>query len=592
MSDPAHPTADSSATYPSPRIPAPTLAARLSALCAEVRARLTRTALSLELAEAEDHACVFHDRKGRALAESTSSPLHGGLLGAQVAALLDSGRGPAAGEIYGFDDPGLGATSNSDERTGSEPGLGYLMLLVPIAAAGGAVLGYLSLAARALATGHGPAPELDEVAQPATDELEKLPPAVGPRYRSYVAPATPTGPLSPPQALLGAGCRLRPTKWADGLERELSRRAADPSERLGDLRALRGAMRYGERRFGSFLSTLPEGAWEPAAESLYRQAAVDAAAALERLGSGLYAFADSLELFGSQDLGLRATLRCDGKRLLVDLRDSDDATPLPGAVAGLGMTRAITVATVRAAVAGLVRCGGSLLPGDGLLESIEIHSRPGSLCDAPPGAVGGLLAFETAARLYDVLLGALAQGTPASIPAASGGAAGALFLSGRRFAYVESLPEGEGGSPQAVGRTAQAPRIAAGSPSAIESLEDRFPVRVMQQARASATGGSGVHSGGAGLRRELKLLDEATVELSGDRRRRPPYGLAGGGPGPVGRDSVLREGAEPLLPARVRVGLHTSDVLVTETPGGGGHGDAQRALFFASLLDPELATRE
>jgi N-methylhydantoinase B len=57
-----------------------------------------------------------------------------------------------------------------------------------------------------------------------------------------------------------------------------------------------------------------------------------------------------------------------------------------------------------------------------------------------------------------------------------------------------------------------------------------------------------------------------------DRRRRQPYGVAGGGPGAVGRNTLVRSGREEALPGKVRLDLKAGDRLRLETPGGGGYG--------------------
>ena len=67
-------------------------------------------------------------------------------------------------------------------------------------------------------------------------------------------------------------------------------------------------------------------------------------------------------------------------------------------------------------------------------------------------------------------------------------------------------------------------------------------MRVVRYARRRGSGGGGVHFGGDGIVRELELLAPTTVTLVGERRRRPPYGLSGGGPGTVGEDTLTRGG--------------------------------------------------
>jgi 5-oxoprolinase (ATP-hydrolysing) len=57
------------------------------------------------------------------------------------------------------------------------------------------------------------------------------------------------------------------------------------------------------------------------------------------------------------------------------------------------------------------------------------------------------------------------------------------------------------------------------------------------------------------------------------RREVAPFGLAGGGPGAVGRQWIERaDGTIEPLPGIAQFSLDRGDLLVVETPGGGGYG--------------------
>jgi N-methylhydantoinase B len=115
-------------------------------------------------------------------------------------------------------------------------------------------------------------------------------------------------------------------------------------------------------------------------------------------------------------------------------------------------------------------------------------------------------------------------------------------------------------------------------------------LRVVRYARRRGSGGGGLHAGGDGIVRELELLAPATVTLIGERRRRPPYGLSGGGPGVVGEDTLARGGRTVKLPGKVTFAAQAGDRITIATPGGGGHGDPMRAKFWASVLTGEPLT--
>ncbi|MCH7711870.1 MAG: hydantoinase B/oxoprolinase family protein, partial [Proteobacteria bacterium] len=55
--------------------------------------------------------------------------------------------------------------------------------------------------------------------------------------------------------------------------------------------------------------------------------------------------------------------------------------------------------------------------------------------------------------------------------------------------------------------------------------------------------------------------------------RVPPYGVAGGRPGAVGRNFLERaDGGRVALSGIAKVEMGAGDVFVIETPGGGGYG--------------------
>lgn len=72
--------------------------------------------------------------------------------------------------------------------------------------------------------------------------------------------------------------------------------------------------------------------------------------------------------------------------------------------------------------------------------------------------------------------------------------------------------------------------------------------------------------------RRLEFLQALDVSiLSGRRGAYPPYGVAGGQHGALGRNRLQRaDGTVEILPAQVQFSSGVGDVLIIETPGGGG----------------------
>jgi 5-oxoprolinase (ATP-hydrolysing) len=74
--------------------------------------------------------------------------------------------------------------------------------------------------------------------------------------------------------------------------------------------------------------------------------------------------------------------------------------------------------------------------------------------------------------------------------------------------------------------------------------------------------------------RRIEFLQPLDVSLVTSRRGPyPPYGLAGGQPGALGRNVLIRAGGTPeTLAALAQFKARPGDQLMLETPGGGGWG--------------------
>jgi 5-oxoprolinase (ATP-hydrolysing) len=106
-----------------------------------------------------------------------------------------------------------------------------------------------------------------------------------------------------------------------------------------------------------------------------------------------------------------------------------------------------------------------------------------------------------------------------------------------------------------------------------EVLELRFPVRNEAFSIRPNSGGEGQWRGGDGAVRELRFLEPMTATFLTSHRVVPPFGLDGGEPGHCGRNRVVRaDGTEVMLQGNDEVELEAGDLVIVETPGGGGFG--------------------
>jgi N-methylhydantoinase B len=171
-------------------------------------------------------------------------------------------------------------------------------------------------------------------------------------------------------------------------------------------------------------------------------------------------------------------------------------------------------------------------------------------------------------------MGALAGAIPDQVLAEGAGPTWALIMSGHNahaepFTVMTLLGGGQGASKGGAGMSViNFPGNAANTP--VEVLEQIVPIRVERKECIRGSGGDGAHRGGDGQRLVLRSIGshDLSIEMWADRTTTPALGLAGGAPGHVGMIAVNGVAVDP----RHHITLHKGDLLVLETPGGGGYG--------------------
>ena len=203
----------------------------------------------------------------------------------------------------------------------------------------------------------------------------------------------------------------------------------------------------------------------------------------------------------------------------------------------------------------------------GCLEPIDIVIPPGSMLSPVPPAAVAAGNVETSQAVTAALLGALGAA------AASQGTMNNLTFGDDRYQYYETICGGAGAGPGWDGCSAVHTHMTNSRLTDPEVLEWRYPVRVEEFRVRTGSGGDGAHRGGDGVVRRLRFLEPLTAAIVSSSRRVPPYGLAGGLPGACGRNAVERASGEvEELPGVAQTRMEPGDVLVVETPGGGGYG--------------------
>jgi 5-oxoprolinase (ATP-hydrolysing) len=108
-----------------------------------------------------------------------------------------------------------------------------------------------------------------------------------------------------------------------------------------------------------------------------------------------------------------------------------------------------------------------------------------------------------------------------------------------------------------------------------EVLEFRFPVRLESYEIRAGSGGAGRWHGGDGGVRRVRFLEPMTASILSNGRKFPAFGMAGGQPGQVGINRVVRsDGRVEELAHIGSAEMAAGDVFEVHTPGGGGFGAA------------------
>ena len=208
----------------------------------------------------------------------------------------------------------------------------------------------------------------------------------------------------------------------------------------------------------------------------------------------------------------------------------------------------------------------------GCLKPLSIIIPQGSMLAPryPAAVVAGNV--ETSQTVTDTLYGAL------GVLAASQGTMNNFTFGNATYQYYETISGGSGAGPDFDGTSAVQTHMTNSRLTDPEVLEWRFPVRLESHAIRRGSGGAGRHRGGDGAERRVRFLEPMTAVMLANHRRVPPFGVAGGMPGAVGRNWVERvDGSREEFGATCAVEMAAGDVFVVQTPGGGGFGAAPQS---------------
>jgi 5-oxoprolinase (ATP-hydrolysing) len=336
--------------------------------------------------------------------------------------------------------------------------------------------------------------------------------------------------------------------------------ARNPDQNVADLKAQIAANARGIAELGKLVARFGLRGVHAYMRHVQANAAESVRAAIARLRDGRFA----VDLDGGERIVV--SVRVDHERRSATI----DFAGTSGVSAGnFNAPAAIVRAAVLYVFRTLVR---ERIPlNAGCLEPLTIELPTPSLLNPayPAAVVAGNV--ETSQCITDALLAAL------GVCAAAQGTMNNFTFGNERHQYYETICGGAGAGPTFDGASAVHTHMTNSRLTDPEILEWRYPVRVRRFEIRAGSGGAGAHRGGDGVIRDIEFLEPMHAAILSNRRRIPPFGLAGGAPGACGRNYILRrDGKSEDLPATASVDLAPGDRFVIETPGGGGYGSPRR----------------
>ena len=258
---------------------------------------------------------------------------------------------------------------------------------------------------------------------------------------------------------------------------------------------------------------------------------------------------------------------------IVDLTGSD-----PQAEGNTNSTIANTYAAAYYVMIAVVDPG--MPPNSGCYRPIEVRTRPGSVVDPlPPGAVAART--NCSQKIVEALLRALSQAVPDRVCA--GGHAQITTCAiggfdpetGERFIVTDIQGGGNGGRPYADGADGQDSHLPRFMNTPVESVEQRFPIRIERYELVPDSGGAGKFRGSLALRRDIRVLTgPVSFARYADRHTIAPQGLFGGKPGTPGKFELNPDSNDPRpLRSKGLDTLQANDLIRLKLPGAGGYGD-------------------
>jgi 5-oxoprolinase (ATP-hydrolysing) len=203
----------------------------------------------------------------------------------------------------------------------------------------------------------------------------------------------------------------------------------------------------------------------------------------------------------------------------------------------------------------------------GCLKPLKVIIPAGSMLNPNPPASVVAGNVETSTCITNALYGAL------GVMAASQCTMNNFTFGNARHQYYETISGGSGAGEGFNGTSVVQTHMTNSRLTDPEVLEFRFPVRLESYEIRPDSGGAGRWQGGNGGVRRVRFLEAMTASILSNGRKHGAFGMAGGEPGQLGRNVVVRaDGGVEALDHIGQADMQPGDVFEIHTPGGGGFG--------------------
>jgi 5-oxoprolinase (ATP-hydrolysing) len=493
------------------------------AIAEQMGVTLANTAYSVNIKERLDFSCALFDAQGNLIANAPHMPVHLGSMGESVRSVIHDNRARMrAGDVYMLNDPYRGGTHLPD-----------ITVITPVFDADGKnLLFYVG------SRGHHA-------------DIGGITPGSMPPDSRHIDEE---GVLITNFLLLEAG-RLREAET-----RALLAGARYPSrnieQNLADLRAMIAANQKGSSELTRSVAEFGLSV----VHDYMRHVQDNAEECVRRVIGALKDGAFSYEMDDGAVIQVKIAIDPAARSAVIDFTGTSAQR-----ATNFNAPAAVTMAAVLYVFRTLV--DDDIPLNAGCLKPLQVIIPAGCMLNPrhPAAVVAGNV--ETSQCVTDALYGAL------GLMGASQGTMNNFTFGNERHQYYETISGGAGAGPDFDGTSVVQTHMTNSRLTDPEVLEWRFPVLLESFEIRHGSGGGGQHRGGDGALRRVRFLEPMTAAILSSHRRVPPYGMAGGKPGAVGRNYVLRKSGDTLeLGGCAQTGMQAGDVFVIETPGGGGFG--------------------